>query len=289
MANFLLDSISKCASALPLPGTMAFGRFLGVIYGSLIRYHRKDAEQALQLSLPEKSKKERDEIIANMYKNLGMGIAESMLVAAGRAEELVRKINVIGEEYVVEARKRNKGVLILTAHYGNWDLLSVSTALNGYPLTIISKDIKNKWINKYWMDLRRQYGLKLVPAHNSYRLCRAALKNNELVGFILDQNMIRDEGVFVDFFGRPACTTPGLAYLSAQSEAPVVPVFIRRLPDNKHEVNVLPIIEPPPNREPDTILKATQHYTQIIEEQIKKQPDQWIWIHRRWKTQPPTM
>jgi KDO2-lipid IV(A) lauroyltransferase len=103
---------------------------------------------------------------------------------------------------------------------------------------------------------------------------------------MLDQNMTRTEGVFVDFFGRPACTTPGLAYLAAQSQAPVVPIFLLRNPDHRHTFRVLPVIDPPPDRQPDTMREYTQRYTAVLEGVIREHPDQWIWIHRRWRTQP---
>lgn len=287
MLLFLLKTITRFVSWLRLEPALRFGRGLGWFIGSVLRYHRKDAADALRRAFQEKSAAEINAIVASMYANLGMNLIESLRLAGGRREQVESMISVSGKEIIEEALARGRGVLLLTAHLGNWDLLSIMSLIAKLPpLTIISKDVKNKPLNDFWMGMRKEYGLRIVPAHNSYRACRSALKNNEMVGFILDQNMIAREGVFVDFFGRPACTTPGLAFMAAQSGAPIVPVCIYRASGGRHEIRVQPVIEPPSDREPETIRAATQDYTRILEDMIRERPEQWIWIHRRWRTQP---
>jgi KDO2-lipid IV(A) lauroyltransferase len=271
---------------ISLPAALSIGAALGWVYGSVIRYHRRDAFDALRRAYPEKSGREIRTIVRRMYRNFGMNVAEILRLAGGAFEETEGRITVSGREIVDQALQRGKGVMILTAHMGNWDLLGMFTVKHKYPLTIISKDLKSKTINDMWMVLRERFGVNIIPAHNSARGSLKVLKKNELLGFILDQNRPRDAGIFVDFFGRPACTSPGLAILSAQAQAPVVPVFINRTPDGNHELRILPVIDPPPDREPETVRKATQIYTKIIEDQIRRYPDQWIWLHRRWKTKP---
>ena len=285
--KLILTAITAFFSCLPLGVALAIGRGLGWIYGSVIRYHRQDAIEALKRAFPQKPQSEILEIVRRMYANLGMNLVEVLRLGKVTDEFLRDSIQVEGEEHGRTALLRNRGAVILTGHLGNWDLLASIVPRLGYPLTVISKDIKNKGLNEFWMKIRQRFGVKFVPAHNSYRTCLTTLKKNELIGFILDQNMIRSEGVFVDFFGKPACTTPGLAYMSAQSGAPVVPVFMLRRGNGCHVVKVLPPLDPPPNREPATIQEFTQRYTKIIEDVVRQYPDQWIWIHRRWKTVPP--
>lgn len=286
MVRFLLQSAIRFMSSLSLPRAMAFGRGLGWMYGSVIRYHRPDAIAALKRSFPKKSGDEIDGLVNRMYANLGMNLVEVARLAGGRPDELEKRVTVEGVEYAREAHAQGKGILILTAHLGNWDLLGMYTPKLGYPLTIISKNVKDPAVNEMWMNLRKEYGVNIVPAHNSYRDCLRVLRRNELLGFILDQNRPRDEGIFVDFFGRPASTTPGLAYLAAQTKAPVLPVFIERTGPTTHTIHAYPALPPPPNRDQPAIHDATQQYTRIIEDEIRKYPDQWTWIHRRWKTQP---
>jgi KDO2-lipid IV(A) lauroyltransferase len=222
-----------------------------------------------------------------MFGNLGMNVIETLRLGSVSDATLRDSIVMEGEERLRAVLARGKGLLVLSAHMGNWDLLCTMAPRLNYPTTIITKNLRNTKLNDYWMNTRARFGLKFVPAHHSYRLCLSALRRNEIVGFILDQNMIRDEGVFVNFMGRPACTSPGLAYMSAQSGAAVVPVFMIRLPEGRHLVKVLPEIPPPPDRQQETILSYTQRYTKAIEDMILQYPDQWIWIHRRWRTQPP--
>lgn len=283
----ILKGIAFAMGRLPLPTALAVGRGLGWIYGSVVRYHRRDALEALKRSFPEKSDSEIRDLARRMYANLGMNLMELFRLADPRSGYPGSLVETEGAEHMAAAQARGKGVIVLSAHVGNWDLLCTAAPTWGYPLTIITKVIKNKALNELWMEIRSRYGLKFVPAHNSYRACLSALRKNEIVGFVLDQNMIDKEGIFVDFFGKPACTSPGLAYMSAQSGAPVVPSFMVRKPKGRHLVKFLPLIEPPPDRKPETIRDYTQRYTKVIEDVVREYPDQWIWLHRRWKTQPP--
>ena len=140
-------------------------------------------------------------------------------------------------------------------------------AQRGYTLHIVAKQLKNAAVDRLWNRLRERYGVKVIYAKNAARPVLRALRQNDLVGFMLDQHRPRSQGVFVQFFGRPASTSPGLAILSSQAQAPVIPVFIRRK-QGGHHVRVLPEIAPPPDRE------------------IRAHPAEWVWLHRRWKTQP---
>ncbi len=286
LTTLVLKAVCGGLSSVALPGALAVGRAMGWVYGSVVRYHRSEALAALRRSFPERSEAEVRAIVKRMYANLGMNLAELCRLDKVTDEHLRDFIRWEGEEHLRGALARGKGALVLTAHVGNWDLICAASPKFGIPLTIITKDIKNKALNDFWMKIRQRFGLRFVPAHRSYRACLHALKDNGVVGFVLDQNMIRTEGVFVDFFGRPACTTPGLAYLSAQSGAPVVPGFMVREEGGRHRVTFLPPIEPPPDREPATVQRFTQQYTKIIEDKIRQHPDQWIWIHRRWRTVP---
>jgi len=284
--SLILSAITRGFGRLSRPAALRVGRGLGWIYGSVIRHRRSYALGALRESLPDCSENERQRILKTMYRNFAINYVEILRLAGGADDDLRQLVTIEGEEIVQDVLRRGKGALMLTAHLGNFDLLAMFTAQRGYPLTIISKEIKNPAFNSLWMRLRERYGVKIVLSHNSMRACLKALKGNELLGFILDQNRPHGDGVFVTFFGRPACTTPGLAFISAVTEAPVVPVFIHRMNDGRHHLCVQPAIEPPADRGEDTLRRATQQYTTIIEQEVRLYPDQWTWVHRRWKTRP---
>jgi KDO2-lipid IV(A) lauroyltransferase len=284
--SFILKTMTRSLGRLSRPVALRLGSGLGWVYGSVIRHRRSVALAALSRSLPDCSGDERQRILKAMYRNFAINYVEILRLAGGAEDDLHQLITIEGEEIVQDVLRRGKGALILTAHLGNFDLLAMFTAQRGYPLTIISKEIKNPALNDLWMRLRERYGVKIVLSHNSMRACLKALKSNELLGFILDQNRPHDQAVFVTFFGRPASTTPGLAFLSAVTQAPVVPVFIHRTDDGRHHLRVLPAIEPPSDRGEDSLRSATQQYTTIIEQEVRRHPDQWTWVHRRWKTRP---
>jgi KDO2-lipid IV(A) lauroyltransferase len=150
---------------------------------------------------------------------------------------------------------------------------------------VVVKEIKGRMMDEFITRGRTRYGNHMLPRQNSFRDCLRVLKANGILGIMLDPNMIRSEGIFVEFLGKPACTTPGLAFLSAQSGAPVVPMACIRVPGG-HEVRIGEPFPAPPDREPETIRRATQEYSHAVEDAIRADPDQWIWIHRRWRTRP---
>lgn len=279
----------RCALAMsamvPLGAAQAIGRALGTLFYVVAARQRRRAVKNLVRSFPDLSRADARRTARRVFRNVGMNQLEMLRWMAGRAGQLKERIVVTGLEHAEAGLARGAGVIALTAHVGNWDLLALWAA-SRWPLTIISKDIKHSVLNAFWMEKRRQEGLKIVAARNSYRACLAALKRGEMLGFILDQNMIRRDGIFVDFFGRAASTSPGLAMLSAHSRAPVMPAFMLRRRDGRNEVRMLPLLEPPASRKPDAVAAATQQYTRIIEEVVRQHADQWIWMHRRWRTQP---
>ena len=286
MLRVLIQAVTRGLALLPRPAALRVGRFLGWIFGSVVRHHRTDALDAIRRSLPDVPERERRKLVDASYRNAAVNYVEVLRLAGGAKDDLNGLVTFEGEENVRAALQRGNGALVLTAHLGNFDLLAMYAAQRGLPLTVVSKEIRNPAVNDLWMRLRERFGVKIVLSHNSLRACLKALKDDGLLGFVLDQNRPHDQGVFVTFFGRPACTTPGLAFIAAAAKAPVVPAFIHRTADGRHRLRVLPHIEPPPDRDDDTLRRATQTYASVIEEEIRRHPDQWIWMHRRWKTQP---
>ncbi|HPC57439.1 MAG TPA: lysophospholipid acyltransferase family protein [Kiritimatiellia bacterium] len=287
MLAWFLKSMAKGVACLPARWAQALGRGAGWVLAHGMRLRRTYVLEVLARSFPEKTPDEHREIYAAMCRHQALNLVEILRFAGGREEEIRARIEVSGEEVVKQALERGKGVLVLIAHFGNYDLMGLfASRLLGYPVTIITKTLKNQRLNELWWELRQKAGLKTLPSHNAYRACVRALRRNELVGFMLDQNRPSGQGVFVDFFGKPASTTPGLAMMSAQTGAPVVPVFMRRRPDGRHVLEALPVIEPPPDRKEETLRACTAAYTKIIEDEIRRDPAQWMWLHKRWKSRP---
>ena len=278
--------ITSFCSRLNLRQKMALGSGIGWFLGSFIRHRRAEVRRTIRRCLPEKSESEIRAIADGMYRHLGRFIVESAGAEILDRQFVQDNVEIIGLEIVTKLLAGGKGVIALTAHIGNFDLLAIICCLTGIPLTSISKKLKPKALDDYWVATRKKHGLKPIPTRHSFRSCISALRRNEILAFFLDQNMKRNRGIFVDFFGRKACTSPGLAQLSALCGSPVMPVFITRTAQGGHRVEILPPLDPPAENTPEAFQQATQQYTRIIEDYIRRYPEQWIWLHRRWRTRP---
>lgn len=285
---WMLQFVARMVAVLPTWAARAWARHWGWLLANVARIRRAYVLETLARCLPESTAAERRRMYGDMWQHQALNIMELMRYYAGRQAEMAENLEVRGEEHVQEALARGKGVLVLTAHLGNYMLMGLLAVQRfGYPLSIIAKVLKNKVAEELFASLREVGGVVGIAAHQAYRPAVRALRRQELVGFMLDQQRPASQGVFVDFFGRSASTSPGLAFMSAQTGAPVVPVFIRRKLDGGHILEALPLLEPPPNRETETVRGHTAVYTQIIEAQIRQSPAQWLWLHKRWKSRPP--
>ncbi len=288
MMVWMLQKIARWVARLPAAKAAALARFGGMLLARVVRLRRTYVLGALARSFPDKTSAEHRAIYVEMCRQQALNAMDLLRYAGGCEAELSAHLQVQGLEHVAAVLARGRGALVLTAHFGNYALLALLVPrLFGYPLAIIAKPLKNRTLNELWWNLQDRAGVHGIPAHNAYRASVRALRRNELVGFMIDQNRPAGQGVFIDFLGRPASTTPGLAVMSAHAGAPVLPVLIRREPDGRQVVEVRPPLDPPPGRDPETVRSFTAACSRIIEEEIRKRPEQWLWLHKRWKSRPP--
>jgi KDO2-lipid IV(A) lauroyltransferase len=283
----LLAAVSKLFCSLPESTVPRVGRSLGKFLYFTLGNRRRLAMENVKLAygseidLPGARK-----IVLDSYEHLGMNVVEFFRLPILEPEALLERIEMEGLEYLDEALSFGKGVLMLSAHLGNWDYLSASIAMSGYPLALITKISRSKALNDIWMGYREKTGVKMLMGRGTMKESLKQLKGGGIVGFVLDQNARRKEGVFVPFFGRQACTLSSLAILSRRTGVPVVPVHIFRK-NGLHKI----ILEEPINtryyedQERD-IIERTAAYTSWTEKVIRQHPEQWAWLHDRWKTRP---
>ncbi|HMP89078.1 MAG TPA: lysophospholipid acyltransferase family protein [Kiritimatiellia bacterium] len=282
----MIKFIAWFYAAVPLPVSLWFGRMIGRMLWVILPRKRKLAISSLASGFPDWTEEKCLAMTRQVFLNQGIFIAE-MFRFFGHAKENPLDSIQFDPDDLVEARRlhaEGRGLLVLTGHLNNYEFLA-RWAARHFPMTIITKNISPPSLNDYLNDNRRSMGVDVLPPRNSYRAALRALKENRCVGFILDQNMKHRDGVFVSFFSRPACTTAGLAMLSAMSGAPVLPVFLLR-EGNGFKVRILPAIPPPASRETGALQDVTQLYSNAMETVIREQPESWIWIHNRWKTNP---
>ena len=284
----LLHCLAKLLALLPLRAARGIARAVATLLSRVFRVRRAVVLDALAQSLPGLSPRDRVRLYREICLNQVLTFVELLRFVGGRTGEFKEHLDVTGVENAAAAHAQGKGVLVLIAHYGNYPLLALHVpSLFGYPLALVAKPLRNKALSAAWFDLFAKHGCNAIPAPSAYRSCLRALRAGQFVGFMLDQNRPAPHGVFVPFFGRPASTTNGLAILAAQTAAPTLPVFMHRTPEGRHHLVALPPIPPPADRAPATLLAFTARCTAIIEEQIRLHPAQWLWFHKRWKTQPP--
>ena len=234
----------------------------------------------------EKNATEIRHLARQVFCNLVRVLFEIGWMLRLKKKEFSRYFNIHGLHNLETAYKKNKGVLVLTGHMGNWELLSLAAAMLGYPMSAIYRPLDFKPLDRFFIKLRSRYGAKMYPKKNAMRPVLKGLKQKELIGILLDQNTGRQAGVFVDFFGRKACTNKGLALIALGTGAPVIPLFLLREKDGFRVEfgQEVPLIR---SGDKTKDVKAnTRQYNRVLESVIRRYPDQWFWVHRRWKTRP---
>ena len=241
----------------------------------------------LRRAYPEKSIDEIEEIAKGVYRHMGIVLAELFEMPYITRETLDEWVDVEGLEHFKDAHAQGKGVLSIVAHFGNWELMTVAVPMLVHPLEIVYRPLDSPIMDNLLGWSRTKHGNSLIPKGGSGRKIIRLLKENKVIGILSDQNVDKNEGVFVDFFGRPACTSVGTAALTLQSGAPVMPAFMPRMPDGRYKLIILPPVEitRTDNYESDLIVN-TQRFTKVVEDMVRRYPDQWFWIHQRWKTKP---
>jgi KDO2-lipid IV(A) lauroyltransferase len=263
------------------------GTALGLFWFHILRFRRREVEAALEraLGLPEPQR--RDLARAN-FVHYGRLVLEFLRLPNVVRDGTTGLVTFHGREHLDQALAGGKGVLLLGGHIGNYDLLAVAVALQGYPLTIVSKSLRNKAVEKVWMSQRAASGLHIALHRNTLREIVKALRHNGAVGFVIDQHA-RTDAVVVDFFDRPAATLRSLATIAERTGAPVVPIVAIRQEDGSHEVTIGPPVPLEVVGDADANARHnTQRFTAILEAEIRRHPDQWTWMHRRWKVPTST-
>lgn len=256
------------------------GGWLGVLVFSLLRIRRKVTLENLHraLGLPRAACLE---LARKVYTHLCIGALEFMRIGTlnrARAEEILGQE---GLELLRGVLAQGRGMLVLGAHIGHWDLLACAAALCGLKVNVVTREIKSSWLNRYWMAQRARCGVKLLPARGSALSIRRALKRNEVVAMVLDQH--EPGGLVVPFFGRPAATGAALARLARATGSPVVPVFLLRDGAGYQlQVDRPLMVHKTADRHGD-VTESTRRLNLIIEQQVRAHPEQWLWLHRRWK------
>ena len=281
---WLLFPLAWLLAHLPARVGLAAGRRLGDVLWWVLPGRRAMALDNLQRSFGgERSPAEIRRLARRSFQHIGMNLVEVCRYFLRPTHVMLSRVRMEGREHLQAAASHGRGVLILTAHFGNWELLAAAHGLSGLPLSIVTRPLDHPLLDDLAARFRCRSGAELIVKRQAVREVLTALKRQRMVGILLDQNATRAEGVFVPFFGFPASTSKGLALLALRTGAPVVPVFLRREPDGGHCMDVGAALPPPEDGQVSTY---TSTFNRVLEATIRRAPEQWLWMHDRWRTRP---
>jgi len=275
-------------ASMPLRAALRIGASLAVCFSWCAGRLRHTGERNLEIAFPELSIGERRLLLRRTFGNLGrlLGVFSQF---TKQPENLLEIIDRDGFEYLAAAKQAGRGIILFTGHVGAWELSSFALSLFGHPLSFLVRRIDNPKIEAMIDRARTHLGNRTIDKRSAAREMMEILRAGETLGILVDLNTLDREGIFVDFFGRPASTTFMVAKLALRTGAAVLPVFA---PWDKERGCFLLKVDPPllierTGNEQEDVRRLTQQYTRIVEDYVRRYPDQWLWIHRRWKTRPP--
>lgn len=271
---------------LPLTLSFLLGRALGALAFRADKRRRQIGIDNIGRAIKGLKPGEAEAVVRGVFIHLATAFFEFMRIPWMKREEMKRRIDCVGLENLDKALSRKKGVIILTGHLGNWEYLAAFMGLSGYPINIVVRDPDYQPFNEFVRWVRRRCGNTTLVKRGAMRKLLKGLSDNGIIFLMTDQNVARDEGVFVDFFGIPACTNKGPALLAAASGASVIPACSYR--DGKRyrlEFHEEVELVNTGDKEKDAG-ENTARFAKTIEEMIRRHPDEWLWFHRRWKTRP---
>lgn len=276
------------ANALPRSWTLSIYKNLGLLAHSLFKQQRKLIRQHYNYAYDtQMSQEEATSFSKKLFANISKNVGDIFIARSFKdSQKLEEWVEFEGLHHLDNAYKKGKGVIALSCHMGAFELIA-NILSNRYSTNIIGKKLHNPMMNKLVVDYRSQHGGKVLYSGEGMLKVVRQLHKGELVAILIDQDIPKMKGTFVDFYGKPAYTPIGAAWLATRTEASVVPISIRRTKDNRHIFTALPELEV--IRHPDTeyeLQQNTQNFTTALESMIRKDPSQWVWMHKRWKTQP---
>jgi KDO2-lipid IV(A) lauroyltransferase len=288
LENLALRLMAGTVGVLPRNAARAVGAGIGAVAWTLLGRLRGVGLRNLELAFPEKSEAERTAILRGVYRSLGWQIGEFCKMSGYTAEQASKFIRYDGLEHYLAAREKGRGVLVLTGHMGAWELSSFYHSLMGYPMSLVIRRLDNPLVDTFVNRIRCLHGNRVIHKDDFARGLLTSMHRGETVGILMDTNMTPPQGVFVPYFGMEACTASGMARVALHSGAAVLPGFlVWEAAEQRYVLHFgeeLALI-----RTGDTardIVANTALFTATIEAYVRRYPEQWLWVHRRWKTRP---
>ncbi|MBV8270343.1 MAG: lysophospholipid acyltransferase family protein [Planctomycetaceae bacterium] len=289
LAYLAVRLIVAIAQAMSVEQSYAFARILAAVLYRMDKRHRNVGLENLQMAFGDRyTEAERDQIIRGVYRHFCMMLMEILHIPRKLHPTSWRdRITLVGHEKVVDRLLKGGPVILLTGHFGNWEMAGYLFGVFGFPPNSVARTLDNPYLDRFLRSYRERTGQKMIPKSGGYDQMLEVLRHGGVLSFLADQDAGQN-GLFVEFFGRPASTHKAIALLAIEHNAPVVVGYARRIgPGFRYEVGCPELIEPGEWKgTADDARLLTQRYTTALEQIIRRDPDQYLWLHRRWKHQP---
>lgn len=283
----LLRFLMLLVRILPEGMWRAAGRGLGRLVGGPLGYRREVVDGHLRTAFPLLDAGARRDVADAMYRRLGEALLEFMALGRWTREEILARVPDLDLAELEALRAEGRGAILMTGHFGNWELLGAAAAARGLPIHVVARTQSNPWADALQNALRARAGMKVIKAERSLREVIRAVRAGEFVALLPDVNTPGD-GVFVEFLGRTAATPKGPAVFARRLDCPVFSRFLRARGDGTHEALAMPTLHSDRNiDEGDSVYQLTRAMAANLEACVRAHPEQYLWLHRRWKTRPP--
>lgn len=283
---FFIIGFSSPLAILPHGLSLKIGEILGLLLYYLWGSRRKIAINNLKTTLSLNAitiSKPAEKIIQEHFKNLGKSFSEVIKIYYGLGKKIVNSVEIEGIENFLSAQSKGRGVLFITGHCGNWELMAIVMSAKFQGIAVVARSLNNIYLNKFVEKIREYYGNSVIYKKGALKKILKILNNNNCVGILMDQAVLSDEGYVIDFLGRGAWTTKMPALIARKTGAAVLPAFIHRT-DGTHVIKIYPEVEISKSDERDNaVIEDTKKFSKYIESYIQEHPSEWLWIHRRWK------
>jgi KDO2-lipid IV(A) lauroyltransferase len=278
----LVRAIRAVVRRLPMRAVRSCGTGLGTLAWALDGFHRRIALDNLAHAFPARPPAEHRRVARAMFEHFGRLVLELIKFGSLTTTEILRLTETEGEDRVRQAYQQGRGVLFFTGHFGYWEMQAIAQPLRMQPVAVLARPLDNPRLHVMLEGIRTRTGNQVIHRQGAIRKVMRELAANHGVALLIDQHLHTD-AVSVDFFQRPAATTSALAALALRTGAPVIPVFALPLPHGRYKFVYEPPVEPPGADSPDAVRELTQRCTDVLEMYVRRHPDLWLWMHRRWR------
>lgn len=279
----LVRGVRGVVSRLPHAAVRGIGASLGLLVYAVDRRHRRVALANLAQCFPTRPPGARRAIAREMFRHFGRLLFEMLKFSTLTREEMLARVEFEGEERARAAYAQGRGVLFFTGHFGFWELHAMVHGARLRPIGVLARALDNPRLNTLLEDVRGRTGNRVIYRQGAVRRVLKTLAAGEGVAMLIDQHMHSGDAIWVDFFQRPAATTSTLAVLALRTGAPVVPVFALPIGGGRYRMVYEHAVEPPAGEGPDAVREFTQRCTDVLEMYVRRHPELWLWMHRRWR------